>query len=64
MSSQVTDLTPHPLKSTAPSAWFAILVTGRYRTALFVVEGVIRWKVRATAYALTTLSPGATAGFS
>ena len=38
-------------------AWFAILVTGRYPRGMFeFVEGVIRWHVRVTAYALTLVT--------
>jgi hypothetical protein len=38
-------------------AWFAILFTGRYPQGMFgFVEGVIRWNVRVTAYALTLVT--------
>jgi hypothetical protein len=38
-------------------AWFAILVTGRYPRGMFgFVEGVIRWRVRVTAYTLTLVT--------
>jgi hypothetical protein len=38
-------------------AWFAILVTGRYPRGMFgFVEGVIRWRVRVSAYALTLVT--------
>jgi hypothetical protein len=38
-------------------AWFAILFTGRYPHGMFrFVEGVIRWNVRVTGYALTLVT--------
>ena len=38
-------------------AWFAILFTGRYPLGMFrFVEGVIRWNVRVTGYALTLVT--------
>jgi Domain of unknown function (DUF4389) len=38
-------------------AWFAILITGRYPQAMFgFIEGVIRWNVRVTGYALTLVT--------
>ena len=38
-------------------AWFAILVTGHYPRGMFgFVEGVIRWRVRVTAYILTLVT--------
>jgi hypothetical protein len=38
-------------------AWFAILFTGRYPVGMFrFVEGVIRWNVRVTGYALTLVT--------
>jgi hypothetical protein len=39
------------------AAWFVILFTGRYPRGMFrFVEGVIRWNVRVTAYALTLVT--------
>jgi Domain of unknown function (DUF4389) len=39
------------------AAWFAIVVTGRYPRGTFgFVEGVIRWNVRVTGYALTLVT--------
>jgi len=39
------------------AAWFIILFTGGYPRGMFgFVEGVIRWNVRVTAYALTLVT--------
>jgi len=39
------------------AAWFAILITGRYPPGLFAyVEGVIRWNVRVTGYAIVLVT--------
>ncbi len=39
------------------AAWFAIVATGTYPRGLFdFVEGVIRWNIRVTAYALTLVT--------
>src|SRR6516165_11664777 len=39
------------------AVWFAILVTGRYPRGMFgFVEGVIRWNIRVTGYALTLVT--------
>jgi hypothetical protein len=38
-------------------AWFAILITGRYPRGLFTyVEGVIRWNVRVSCYAIVLVT--------
>jgi hypothetical protein len=42
---------------TVVAAWFAIVITGRYARGMFgFVEGIIRWNVRVTGYALTLVT--------